>query len=282
MRVLSSVVLLMSATQASAGFAEDTCAPQDWFAPKVSNPTGRVRCCGGEYESGKAFASCDTSSCVNNFGEKNLNCFNYGSSQNGNNPGSNNCPYTSDDQAFCDVSRFVNNGRNCRDEKGQNHCLGYVVCGTDGVGAGNDHNALSNGIPAGGVATACSWGDADTLCVYNGASENWKVCGGSADDTDAADSETEATSCGDKTFETASDGDSDDVYRCAVGDDDSCQVNTAGNRGKWTYSARPSGLTFSADVPTSSDGTWSAVGSDLVFESSAGGPQYSFPYCCEC
>jgi hypothetical protein len=297
MRVLSSVVLLLSATQAHAGFAEDTCASVDWFEPdrdsndNFLNPTGKVRCCGGVYEGGKAVASCDTSSCVNNFGKKNLNCFNYGSSQNGNNAGSANCPYTEADKAFCDVSFLAEiNGRNCRDDNGQNHCMGYVKCGTDGVDHDSDHNALSNGIPAGlEKATRCSWGGSYELCVYNGSSENWKVCSGTeGDDTadievdDAPDTpvDTPSSTCGDKTFETASDG--DNVYRCAVGDDDSCQVNAAGSRGKWTYAARPSGLTFSADVPTSNDGTWSAKGSDLAFESSAGGPQYSFPYCCDC
>lgn len=175
----------------SVGIAENTCENPDinLFGPGNG---GEFRCCGSFFRDGDYVAACDTSSCVENFDAKNLNCHNYGSPQNpvGGNPdahgGSALCPYKAGDQAICDVSAFVaqNGGVNCRDDNNQGaktHCLGYVKCGTGGIvknsaGYGNH----SDGKPKDNASAACTSTDfpAGTICFYNGASENFKVCGG--------------------------------------------------------------------------------------------------------
>jgi len=127
------------------------------------------------------------------------NCFNYGSPEHpndGSEPkitgqtqgGSNVCPYVKEDYAICDTSSFTEaNDKNCRDGGG-NHCLGRVKCQTQGVdflngfgSRGNPHSAGTADYMEGFTSAVnnCSPGSPPegTLCFYDGASENWKVCG---------------------------------------------------------------------------------------------------------
>jgi len=192
-RVLSRFLLVALVAVASAGkkagTAEETCPAKDLLGPGNG---GDFRCCGSKFGKGKDIyvAACDTSSCVENFAAKNLNCFNYGSPQNSvggkaGQGGSANCPYTTADKAICDVSAYEKaNGVNCRDgEKGgKNHCLGVVKCGTQGIVSPKGKH--SNGKAVGGEGVKCSSTafPAGTTCFYNGYSENFKVCGAAGDD----------------------------------------------------------------------------------------------------
>jgi hypothetical protein len=207
MKFLFALGLLASSAAAadvhhrSLGFALDTCNPDEYVGPAdyVNElPTGKIRCCSGYFEGGDKIAACDTSSCVNNFGQKNLLCHSYGAK---NHPvkdldllsdtvkgGSNNCPYVESDRAICDVSEYteLNGGVNCRIHGGKNNkqnqskCLGKVKCQTDGiiVPKGWQH---SDGTATGGGACQSSQYPQGTTCFYMGDSDNWKVCGADGD-----------------------------------------------------------------------------------------------------
>ena len=167
------------------------------------NANGKVNCCKGDWTQGSNdnYGSCATSSCRNNFDfGKNLNCHNYGSPQHPTDGsgsagpgGSNNCPYTKDDKAICDVSEYTAyNNKNCRKNThgSSNHCLGKVKCNTKGIiqgSKGTGESVLSDGTAEleDGADPACS-ADATnagfpvgTDCFYDGGSDNWKVCGSS-------------------------------------------------------------------------------------------------------
>ena len=185
------------------GDAASTCSPSLLIPnPPPANLPAGPRCCEGFFDAGTKYGQCETSSCPNNFGEQNLNCFNFGSPQfsSVSNPtapaGSANCPYMQSDQAICDVSYYtqLNNGLNCRlnpsGNNGNTHCLGRVKCGSTGIvfpsGPGNPHSYGTDSQGFGGTvsygscnmaATAAGLG-AGTICFYNGFSENWKVCDG--------------------------------------------------------------------------------------------------------
>jgi len=203
------IASLVAAVAAGGQFAENSCPAAEWLPLSDEGlPGGQIRCCKGDYltASKNHYGSCQTSSCRENFGAKNRNCHNYGSSQHpinlsyttaeGNEPGGNKqggsaiCPYLKKDRAICDVSSFTtyNGGVNCRNNPNDNHCLGLVKCQSKGVyvraqgedGAWNAHSDGTDGTP--GLGGACSdpaWQGA--LCFYDGASENWKVCKGKED-----------------------------------------------------------------------------------------------------
>jgi hypothetical protein len=144
-----------------------------------------VRCCAGFFEGGAKYGACDMSSCRENFGAKNRNCFNYGSPEHpltvedgnpsgptdddlggpggypdsepevaGKAGGSAICPYYKYDKAICDTSYYtdLNGGSVCRsnDNGGLVHCLGKVKCGSSGVLYSNGVNAHSIGADADG------------------------------------------------------------------------------------------------------------------------------------
>jgi hypothetical protein len=282
MRVLAVIAVAAVAQTARAGFAEDTCAAGDLIGPTrpFENPTGKTRCCAGAYGKGN-FASCDTSSCVNNFGQKNLNCFNYGfennkdkgngnGNGNGNNAGSSNCPYADDDKAFCDVSAFIGqDGTNCKTLNGKNHCLGYVVCGTDG------YDLDTPGVPQPGGTEPCSWGTADQICVYNGNSENWKVCGAAMDDTDVSDPDPtdvpDEEACTE--WELIITGDA--VYRCM---DARCEKHLGTNAWEQVNSEPE---VYQEKVTTPGVyGDWEATQTHLQYTN--GNAEYIWPWCCDC
>lgn len=188
-----SLVFAYLAVAANADFAEDTCEASEWVPQDNSkSPTTKVRCCAGQYgKKDLSWASCDTSSCPNNFNHaKNRNCFNYGSPQNGNNQGSKNCPYADSDHAICDTTFYdKTNPVSCRtNPNGKNyqvHCLGKVKCNTVGVTVPKtghsdgtaDHDDSGNTQCAGAVDGFKAGDD----CFYDGSSENWKVCDGPLD-----------------------------------------------------------------------------------------------------
>ena len=172
------------------------------------------RCCTGFFDGGEKYAQCDTSSCPNNFGMKNLLCHNFGSPQfldvtnDYKHAGSANCPYIEMDKAICDTSEYTKkNGLNCRNNPnsngGKNHCLGKVKCLSAGVKsstAKGEQNLASYGHDGelfdgtedyygrcNDAAEAAGLG-AGTTCFYMGNSGNFKVCGedGLSDEEEAA------------------------------------------------------------------------------------------------
>lgn len=216
-------------TSGGLGIAQNTChiqLPFNWsdpldyyagveLAPKsplvgpanyaTALPAG-IRCCATTFFTAphNRVAACDTSSCPNNFGTANRNCFNYGSPQHpvdaynssdlsaaSRQGGSAICPYTKADRAICDTSYYIRLNTalglqqpNCRRIRGVNHCLGKVRCQTEGVymprEQGNPHsNGTSrSGLTPAGLIGDCpnSVGEAGADCFYDGNSENWKVC----------------------------------------------------------------------------------------------------------
>lgn len=209
MMFFRSLLIASFISATTAGFAEDSCdAPEFVPLDNSLSPTTRVRCCGGVYgdknAKDKKWASCDTSSCPNNFNHmKNLNCHNYGSPQHPldirdpeSKGGSNICPYYKKDKAICDVSFYIeeNNGLNCRtNENGKNfqvHCLGKVKCGSAGVTVPKKGKSDgTDGIDGVDFGVCESGAIAGMDCFYNGASENFKVCDGGASDEELEEAE---------------------------------------------------------------------------------------------
>lgn len=209
--LIASVLATASARRLGQFGLENTCTDYtydpDLVIPKEETSNGKYSCCTGNYKptGGKLYyGGCETSSCVVNFGKKNLNCFNFGSPQHpadGSDPigvkrngqgGSANCPYAAEDKAICDVEAFTikNGGNNCRlTGDGQNHCLGYVKCNTNGVDipTGNNNGHSDGTSTEGGGECANSSMKAGEVCFYNGNSENWKVC----DNTELAQTDEE-------------------------------------------------------------------------------------------
>ena len=211
--LIRSLFFASLVSTAAAGFAEDTCKKAEWTPQdNTESPTGRVRCCAGNYDDDK-YASCDTSSCPNNFNAKNHNCFNYGSPEHpisgngrgkpttGDAPagkgGSNICPYFKSDKAICDTSFYdAINPVACRTNPAgtntQVHCLGKVKCQSAGVTVPQrGHSDGTDGTHTEGGACLSTEFPAGTDCFYDGFSENWKVCGGPPDAADLAEAEEE-------------------------------------------------------------------------------------------
>ena len=186
---LTIAALLVSSTlaQGPSGGSE-TCDADDLFG---------FRCCTGFFDGGNKVASCDTSSCRQNFDKKDNLCANHfpGDTVAPNKPkGSANCPYLETDQPICDTS-FYNqlNGTPCRNNpdsgNGQNMCLGKVKCGSTGVLFPPERNADSYGTDQAGLDGIVDFGlcnaaaeaagvGAGTDCFYTGNADNFKVCTG--------------------------------------------------------------------------------------------------------
>jgi len=203
------IASLVAAVAANGQFAENSCPPTEWLPLSDAGlPGNQIRCCKGDYTTSNQvqYGSCQTSSCRENFGQKNLNCHNYGSEQHpitasystaeGNEPGGNKqggsaiCPYLKKDRAICDVSSYTlyNGGDNCRKNPNDNHCLGKVKCQSKGITDGTSGwNARSDGTDTARGGTSSNGGDCthtewnNKLCFYDGTSENWKVCDGPFD-----------------------------------------------------------------------------------------------------